>query len=298
MRDKKTGDGIEKDAAAECEHTIHSPVDAAGGCVSCGADLKGIAPGPGDDVNVVDPGLYHLATQEHKVEIDRLTADLAEARKMTAPRAILCVYCGLHINFKPDDRKKVFEEMKEHDLVCDKNPLIRRIWQLEADLAVLSEECTCEECEKSLVDPETGVTAFCMACWNAMITKLQAENVDIKKKYSEAVAELAELQLEYNDLDDENATLKEDVLFLSNRVEQAGRCVFSGYRETGQSSNSIVSIAYNLLNLQSQVLPSDESDLQACKNMWKKLPEFRKTTKVRKAMERAEQALKGESCES
>ena len=92
----------------------------------------------------------------------------------------------------------------------------------------------------------------------------------------------------------ENTELKADLLFLSNRAEQAGRCRLSGYRETGISSNSIVSIAYNHIKLQDQVLPSDESDLQACKNMWEKLPEFRKTANAKKAMERAEQALKGE----
>ena len=50
------------------------------------------------------------------------------------------------------------------------------IVRLQAELAVLKDELTCEECEKSLEDTETGVTAFCMLCWNAMVTKLRAEN--------------------------------------------------------------------------------------------------------------------------
>jgi len=39
----------------------------------------------------------------------------------------------------------------------------------------LKDELVCEECEKSLEDPETGVTSICIPCWNAMITKLRAE---------------------------------------------------------------------------------------------------------------------------
>jgi len=39
--------------------------------------------------------------------------------------------------------------------------------------------------------------------------KVYPENEDLKKKYNEAVAELCELQLEYNDLEDENAKMKD-----------------------------------------------------------------------------------------
>ena len=117
---------------------------------------------------------------------------------------------------------------------------------------------------------------------------LQDENARLK-----ALLEHSKTQLEYDELQAENDKLKADLLFLSNRAESAGRCRFSSDRDTGMSSNSIVSIAYNHIKLQDQVLPSDESDLQACKNMWEKLPEFRKTANARKAMERAEQALKG-----
>jgi len=58
--------------------------------------------------------------------------------------------------------------------------------RLKVELATLKDELTCEECEQSLVDPETGVTALCMTCWNAMITKLRAEidrlTADLKTK--------------------------------------------------------------------------------------------------------------------
>jgi len=49
--------------------------------------------------------------------------------------------------------------------------------ELRAKLAILKDEYTCEECEKSFVDKETGINApsICMACWNAMVTKLRAE---------------------------------------------------------------------------------------------------------------------------
>jgi len=78
-----------------------------------------------------------------------------------------------------------------------------------------------------------------------------------------------------------------DIKFLAERAGEAGKTRFSGYRETGASSNSIVSIAYGILPLADQILPSDESDLTACENMWKKLPEHRKTPEVLSAMERA-----------
>ena len=49
--------------------------------------------------------------------------------------------------------------------------------ELRAKLAILKDEYTCEECEKSFVDKETGINepSICMACWNAMVTKLRAE---------------------------------------------------------------------------------------------------------------------------
>jgi len=44
-----------------------------------------------------------------------------------------------------------------------------------AALAALNAELTCEECEQSFNDPESGVTALCMTCWNNIVTKLRGE---------------------------------------------------------------------------------------------------------------------------
>lgn len=49
------------------------------------------------------------------------------------------------------------------------------IEQLQTELDIWKDEYTCEECEKSLTDTTTGVTAFCISCWNAMITKLRSD---------------------------------------------------------------------------------------------------------------------------
>jgi len=81
--------------------------------------------------------------------------------------------------------------------------------------------------------------------------------------------------------------LAADVAFLSRRSLQAQSCSFTGGRDSGTSSNSIVAIAYGLITLDLQVLPSDGSDLAACENMWLKLPEHRKTISAMTAMERA-----------
>ena len=63
----------------------------------------------------------------------------------------------------------------------------------------LKDELVCEECEKSLEDPETGVTAICIPCWNAMVTKLRAEIDSLtaeNKKYETALNKLARLGAE------------------------------------------------------------------------------------------------------
>lgn len=86
--------------------------------------------------------------------------------------------------------------------------------------------------------------------------------------------------------------MQADINFLLNRSMSAGSCTFNGSRDTGASSNSIVAIAYDLIALDRQVMPSDQSDLQACHNMWKKLPEHRKIGPVNLAMLRANEALK------
>jgi len=79
-----------------------------------------------------------------------------------------------------------------------------------------------------------------------------------------------------------------DIAFLVDRTMKAGTCNFTEERDTGMSSNSIVAIAYGKQKLKNQILPGDFSDLSACRNMWKKLPEHRKTEDAKKAMENAE----------
>ena len=64
---------------------------------------------------------------------------------------------------------------------------------LRAEIATLREELTCEECEQSLADPETGVTALCMMCWNAMVTKLRAEIDSLKAELKAKDAALEKL---------------------------------------------------------------------------------------------------------
>ena len=51
----------------------------------------------------------------------------------------------------------------------------KEIARLTAELATLKDECTCEECEKNFNDPENSGVAFCILCWNAMVTKLRAK---------------------------------------------------------------------------------------------------------------------------
>jgi hypothetical protein len=85
----------------------------------------------------------------------------------------------------------------------------------------------------------------------------------------------------------------EDVAFLVNRSAMAGSCSFDeSQRDTGMSSNSIVAIAYGAKTLKQQYMPSDMSDLMACRRMWSKLPDHRKTDDAKEAMQRAEKAVK------
>ena len=85
----------------------------------------------------------------------------------------------------------------------------------------------------------------------------------------------------------ENEQMHQDIRFLAERQLKAGSVSFTGERETGISSNSIVAIIYGLEPLEKQRFPSDVSDMESCENMWKKLPEHRKTGDGLKAMEAA-----------
>lgn len=81
----------------------------------------------------------------------------------------------------------------------------------------------------------------------------------------------------------------EDIAFLVPRASRAGWIEFGAKRDYGMSSNSIVAIAYGVRPLDKQVMPSDLDDMRACRNMWAKLPEHRKTPDAVLAMQRAEE---------
>ena len=81
-----------------------------------------------------------------------------------------------------------------------------------------------------------------------------------------------------------------DIEFLAQRAKHAGAASFSKERETGLSSNAIVSLAY--LGEPVKHLPLDFSDLLACEGMFEKLPEHRKTRIVLNAMEQARAAVR------
>lgn len=84
-----------------------------------------------------------------------------------------------------------------------------------------------------------------------------------------------------------NEQLQLDIEFLARRQAKAGSFSHDFLRDTGMSSNSIVSIAYCVLALEDQIFPADASDMTACENMWKKLPAHRKTGSAFIAMSRA-----------
>jgi len=71
-----------------------------------------------------------------------------------------------------DEYRRLFGDPKADAMVDEKQKIIDR---LTAELARLKDELTCEECEESLVNLETCVTAICIPCWNAVVTKLRAE---------------------------------------------------------------------------------------------------------------------------
>jgi hypothetical protein len=85
--------------------------------------------------------------------------------------------------------------------------------------------------------------------------------------------------------------LEEDIIFLAKRQTKTSKITFGDReRDTGSSSNSIVSIAYGIIPLSEQEFPGDLSDMAACENMWNKLPYHRKTGDALKAIELASQS--------
>ena len=87
-----------------------------------------------------------------------------------------------------------------------------------------------------------------------------------------------------------NEEYEADIAFLLARAGGANCCHFSDdERDTGMSSNSLVAIAYG--STEKQVMPSDRSDLAACKRAYSKLPEHRKTVIVIAALEAAREVI-------
>lgn len=80
---------------------------------------------------------------------------------------------------------------------------------------------------------------------------------------------------------------RQDLDFLLERAMEAGCTRLIGVRDCGESSNSIVAIAYGLIPLSKQEMPYDRDDKNACEQMWQKLPEHRKTKDAKAAMKRA-----------
>lgn len=90
-----------------------------------------------------------------------------------------------------------------------------------------------------------------------------------------------------------DAEFKLDIQFLLMRSMKSGSfSTYEGERDVGQSSNSIVAIAYGVLELKNQRLPSDHHDLDSCNRMFEKLPDHRKNMQVIQAITAARENIK------
>ena len=85
--------------------------------------------------------------------------------------------------------------------------------------------------------------------------------------------------------------MRADIEFLLRRAMRAGKCSFASDREEGISSNSIVGIVYGVVRPEDQEFPADSSDMMACRRMWERLPEHRKTEAGWHAMALASNAI-------
>lgn len=70
---------------------------------------------------------------------------------------------------------------------------LNTIIKFRQQLDKLQDEYTCEECEKSLEDKETGITAFCIGCWNKMVTNLRQQLAEAETKI-ELLREITEIK--------------------------------------------------------------------------------------------------------
>ena len=75
--------------------------------------------------------------------------------------------------------------------------------------------------------------------------------------------------------------LHADILFLAKRQQRAGSFSMRKGRDTGISSNSLVSFAYGVGDIE---WPRDWSDYAACVRAFRKLPTHRRTPSVIEAL--------------
>ena len=86
------------------------------------------------------------------------------------------------------------------------------------------------------------------------------------------------------------ADLKADIEYLARRAGRAGSFSCIGWRDTGRSSNAIISLAYGIG--EQDDLPRDRSDYAACVNAVRGLPRHRRTRKIMDALRKAKVAYK------
>ena len=77
--------------------------------------------------------------------------------------------------------------------------------------------------------------------------------------------------------------MQKDIDFLLNRAKKAGSCSFRDNRDTGTSSNALITFAYT--GEYPKSFPWDDSDYMACVRAAESLPKHRRTTAVMDMLE-------------
>ena len=71
-----------------------------------------------------------------KAEFEKLRDE-----KKPEQRAVICIYCNIAILYSDDESKdKIYTLMKEHDKICQCNPLVAEIDRLTAEIERLKEQ--------------------------------------------------------------------------------------------------------------------------------------------------------------
>jgi len=106
--------------------------------------------------------------------IEQLQAENAQLQ--AGKRGGICMYCGYAFvakSLEPKDIAVVYEQLIAHDKQCPKNPLVKRIGELEAENARLKEERAelriCEGCGMparlcEMYKKYTGALSCCPDC--------------------------------------------------------------------------------------------------------------------------------------